>query len=256
MSFIRQSFACIALSAPLCAFANPGLLAEVKAADAAYWKSYNTCDYPAMDALTAENVEFYHDQGGITNGRAALTASVRKNICGNPNVKIGRVAQDSDVHTYLLNRGPDVYGAVVTGRHVFTQAQNGAAPVPVGEALFTQLWVRENKEWKLSRVLSYEHKPLARPDAPKEIALSEAELDRFTGSYSAGLQPVLVLKRDGGKLTVDVGGRPVALYPKNATTFFMKERDIEVEFRPAVGGKAPGFIVREHGQQVDEGKRM
>jgi len=29
-----------------------------------------------------ENVEFYHDQGGVTLGRAALTDSVKKNICG------------------------------------------------------------------------------------------------------------------------------------------------------------------------------
>lgn len=49
------------------------VVAEVQAADAAYWKAYNSCDYAALDALTAEDVEFYHDQGGITRGRADLT---------------------------------------------------------------------------------------------------------------------------------------------------------------------------------------
>src|SRR2546429_5110218 len=33
-------------------------------------------------SFLAEDVEFYHDQGGVTLGRAALTESVKNNICG------------------------------------------------------------------------------------------------------------------------------------------------------------------------------
>ncbi|GGX80085.1 DUF4440 domain-containing protein [Massilia dura] len=256
MSIIRAALAAIGFATPLLAFANPGLLAEVKAADAAYWKAYNSCDYAALDALTAENVEFYHDVAGSLTGRAALTDSVRKNICGDATLAIRRTAQEKDGQAYLLHRGPDVYGAVLTGRHEFTNSRNGGAAVPVGEALYTMLWLRENKGWKLSRALSYEHKPLQNPDTPAAVTLSAAELDRFAGSYSAKAQPVFVLKREGGNLTVDVGGRPWTLYPKSANTFFIKGRNIEVEFKPPVDGKIPGFIVREDGQQVDEGKRL
>lgn len=262
MSIIRTAFAApvvaltVALALPLVAFANPATLAEVKAADAAYWKAYNSCDYPAMDALTADNVEFYHDLGGITNGRAALTDSVRKNICGTAGMAIRRVVQDQQVQTFLLNRGREVYGAIVTGRHEFTQAKDGGAAVPADQALFTMLWLRDGKDWKLSRVMSYEHKPIEGPNAPKAVTLSAADLDRFTGSYAANAQPVFVLKRDGDNLTVDFNGQPIALYPKNANTFFIQGRDIEVEFKAPVDGKVPGFIVREHGKQVDEGRRL
>ncbi|TWI70028.1 uncharacterized protein DUF4440 [Pseudoduganella lurida] len=258
MSIVRKSFACIALSAPLFALAqNPGLLAEVKTADAAYWQAYNDCDYATLDRLTAENVEFYHDLGGLTSGRAALTDSVRKNICGRPDMAIRRTAQDKDVQTYLLNRGPDVYAAVVTGRHEFTQGPKGVPLPPNGEAQFTMLWLRNaDKTWTLSRVLSYGHKAIQRANDSKAVSLNEADLERFAGSYAATIQKVLVFRREGGNLSVEIGGRPVTLYPKGATTFFMKERNIEVEFRGAADGKATGLVVRQDGKQVDEGKRM
>ncbi|HEX8602996.1 MAG TPA: nuclear transport factor 2 family protein [Pseudoduganella sp.] len=253
-----HSFAGIALAAPLLAFAqNPGLLAEVKAADAAYWKAYNDCDYAALDKLTAENVEFYHDIGGVTNGRAALTDSVRKNICGRPGVTVQRTVQDKDTQTYLLNRGPDVYGAIVTGRHEFSEAPKGVKAAPNGEALFSMLWLRNaDKTWTLSRALSYDHKAILKPNDSKVVALADADLERFAGSYAAKIQKVLTFRRAGLNLSVEVGGRPVTLYPKGPNTFFMKERDIEVEFKAAADGKASSLVLRENGRQVDEGTRI
>jgi len=50
------------------------------ALDAALFDSYNHCDLEKFASFMDENVEFYHDQGGVTLGRAALTESVKKNI--------------------------------------------------------------------------------------------------------------------------------------------------------------------------------
>src|SRR5215470_8369811 len=54
----------------------------VIALDKALFDSYNKCDLEKFSSFFTENVEFYHDQGGVTLGRAALTESVKKNICG------------------------------------------------------------------------------------------------------------------------------------------------------------------------------
>ncbi|TWI49805.1 uncharacterized protein DUF4440 [Pseudoduganella flava] len=255
---LRQSSAIFLLAAPLYAFAqsDEALLAEAKAADEAYWKAYNSCDFAALDALTAEDVEFYHDIGGVTNGRAALTASVRKNICGDPNLAIRRVAADKEVRMFPLRRGAQLYGVLVTGRHEFTHARSGAPAAKMGEARFTTLWLRKDNRWQMERVMSYDHQALAQANTSQAITLSDAQLDSYTGSYAAKMQPVFVFKRIEGALSVDVGGRPVTLYPKSPTTFFLKERDIEVEFKPAADGKSSGFVVRENGRQVDEGKRL
>jgi len=54
----------------------------ITALDAALFDAYNKCDLEKFANFFVENVEFYHDQGGVTLGRAALTDSVKKNICG------------------------------------------------------------------------------------------------------------------------------------------------------------------------------
>lgn len=231
--------------------------AEVQAADAAYWNAYNSCDYVALDALTAEDVEFYHDLGGITHGRAALTGSVRDNICADKDAAVRRDAAPAEVQAFLLQRRGEVYGALVTGQHHFFRVMraNGAA-VPTDNARFSALWMRQDKGWKLSRVVSYDHQPVGQPSSRKAVQLNAADLDSYTGSYAAKIQPVLVFQRAGANLSVEVGGRPITLYPQSATSFFMKERDIVVDFKPAANGKSPGFVVLENGAQVDEGVRQ
>src|SRR5205823_8028999 len=52
------------------------------ALDAALFDSYNKCDLEKFASFFVVNVEFYHDQGGLTLGKAALTDSVKNNICG------------------------------------------------------------------------------------------------------------------------------------------------------------------------------
>ena len=54
----------------------------IAALDAGLFDAYNKCDLEKFASYFTENVEFYHDQGGVTLGRAALTESVKKNICG------------------------------------------------------------------------------------------------------------------------------------------------------------------------------
>jgi len=56
----------------------------ISALDAALFDSYNRCDLPKFESFFVDDVEFYHDQGGVTLGKAALTESVKKNICGRP----------------------------------------------------------------------------------------------------------------------------------------------------------------------------
>jgi hypothetical protein len=58
------------------------LTQAIKTLDAELFQAYNTCDLEKFGALIDENVEFYHDRGGLMLGRKAVVDGVKNNICG------------------------------------------------------------------------------------------------------------------------------------------------------------------------------
>ena len=119
----------------------------VAALDRALFDSYNTCDLRKFESFFADDVEFYHDQGGVTLGKAALTDAVRKNICG----KTTRELVSMQVF-YMKG-----YGALETGVHRFHHP--GHEEIGVGEGRFVHLWQYKDGRWKITRVVSYDHHP-------------------------------------------------------------------------------------------------
>lgn len=116
--------------------------------DRAVFAAYNTCDLDAFGALFAEEVEFYHDQGGITRGRQALVASVKANICG----KTRRELVADTLEVYPMQE----YGALQTGSHRFCGLTSTRCE---GIGRFIHLWQRTGDRWTITRVISYDHRP-------------------------------------------------------------------------------------------------
>src|SRR5579871_979393 len=83
----------------------------VTALDAALFDSYNKCDLEKFSTFFVDDVEFYHDQGGVTLGKAALTDSVKKNICG----KVTSELVPGTLKIYYMKG----YGALEVGVHRF-----------------------------------------------------------------------------------------------------------------------------------------
>ena len=125
------------------------LFRAVALQDAALFDAYNRCDLEKFASLLDDDIEFYHDHGGVTRGSKALTESIRKNICG----QTTRELVPGSLEVYPM----DNYGAIEIGVHRF---HHPAAPAePVGEGRFIQLWQYDkgNRTWKLTRVLSFDH---------------------------------------------------------------------------------------------------
>ncbi|SDD82729.1 nuclear transport factor 2 family protein [Niabella drilacis] len=121
-------------------------------------RGFNHCDLSSYDTIIAEDLEFYHDVAGITNGKAAFIASVKNNICGSAS-KIKRELEPGSLNVYPLFKKGVLYGALQEGMHRFQVLENQQWR-RVGIARFTHLWIRENNTWKLKRVVSYDHKAL------------------------------------------------------------------------------------------------
>lgn len=121
----------------------------ITALDTQLFDAYNHCNLVKFASLLDENIEFYHDQGGVTLGREKLTESVKNNICTGDTQ---RVLVPGTLKIYYMKG----YGAIEMGVHRFlhpkTEAVNGT-----GEASFINLWRYENGAWKLTRAFSYDH---------------------------------------------------------------------------------------------------
>lgn len=117
--------------------------------DAAVFDAYNHCRVAEFESYVAEDVEMYHDQTGLMTGRQNLVDALEKNICGK--VRRGLVS----IEVYPMKG----YGAVVKGVHRFYPANDPKAPAQ-GEAKFFHLWQQQGDNWKMTRIISYDHGPL------------------------------------------------------------------------------------------------
>jgi ketosteroid isomerase-like protein len=121
--------------------------------DASLFDAYNNCDLDKFASFFVDDVEFYHDQGGVTLGKANLTESVKKNICG----KVTRELVPGTLQIYYMKG----YGAVEMGVHRFHHPGNEASE-GVGEGKFVHLWKYKDGAWKITRVISYDHHAAAK----------------------------------------------------------------------------------------------
>ncbi len=116
--------------------------------DAALFDSYNRCDLQKFATFFTDDMEFYHDQGGVTLGKEKLTESVKNNICG----KVTRELVPGTLQVHPMKG----YGAVEMGVHRFHHPGHEDTE-PVGEAQFIHLWQYKDGAWKITRVISYDH---------------------------------------------------------------------------------------------------
>lgn len=117
---------------------------------------FNTCDTAELERLVSDDFEFYHDQSGITPTKADFITSIRNGLC-KLNYKARRELVEESVEIFPLNRDGVLYGAIQTGRHNFYAIEKDKPEHLTSTAVFTHLWLLENGNWKLKRVLSYNH---------------------------------------------------------------------------------------------------
>ena len=117
---------------------------------------FNKCDVETLGAMVTEDFEFYHDKGGMTaSSRDQFVSSIR-GMCERQKTGEDYRARRElmSMEVYPLNN----YGAVQVGVHRFYQKIEGKGEKLVEIAKFTNLWKKEGDTWRMSRVLSYDHK--------------------------------------------------------------------------------------------------
>ncbi|MGI4843484.1 MAG: nuclear transport factor 2 family protein [Janthinobacterium lividum] len=160
-SFLATAVLATLLS-PSAAFAqvtNDNWEATVREFDRDYWKAFNACEVQKQTRMNAEDLEFYHDIGGVMRGRASFAEATAKNICGRSDWRLRRAEVPGTVKVYPLRSNGDVYGAVISGEHYFYQTNKGQPETLEGKAGFTHTLLLKNGVWQVARVLSFDHGP-------------------------------------------------------------------------------------------------
>lgn len=219
--------------------------------DSLFWKGYNDCDTSLTGQFLAEEVEFFHDKGGITKGRQAMQGSLKKNLCSDNNYRLRREAIPGTVKVYPLANNNEIYGAIILGEHYFYVTKNGKPEFRDGHASFNQLWLKKEGEWKMERILSYDHHEAA-PDAKTAITVPAAVLRQYAGLYKGPQTDSLLIRVEKGTLVMISRNKKTTIYPESANTFFMKERAISFVFIRNDKQNVTGLRVIEHGAVAEE----
>jgi len=119
--------------------------------DGSAFDAFNHCDDPEQlrkhASYFAPDVEFYHDNGGVTWTRDAMIANTASNVCG----KITRKLVAGSLKVYPVRE----FGAIAQGVHTFCPVGSSKCD---GMADFVMVWQQINERWQITRVLSYGHR--------------------------------------------------------------------------------------------------
>ena len=127
------------------------LFATIAMLDTAVFEAFNQCSEPAQLDIHAnffaEDIEFYHDTGGVTFTRDEMLANTKQYACGH----FSRQLVAGSLLVYPIKD----FGAISQGSHRFCQFASGQCE---GAADFSMVWRFHNGKWHITRVLSYGHR--------------------------------------------------------------------------------------------------
>ena len=118
--------------------------------DGALFAAFNAHDIEALMALFADDLEFFHDNGGLTNYRQTKDG-FKSLFANNADTGLRRDLVKGSLEVYPIKD----YGAIEIGEHRFCHIENGKDDC--GTFKFVMVWQRKNDAWKISRVISYDH---------------------------------------------------------------------------------------------------
>lgn len=126
------------------------LKAEITAADARLFQGLNDGKIGPLKDGFSPRLEFYHDKSGVTNYNENI-AMFEQNFRKPTHPR--RIALPETVEVFPA--GPN--HAMHIGQHRFCNRPSPDEPEDCSIYRFSMVWERDGGQWKLLRVLSYDH---------------------------------------------------------------------------------------------------
>ncbi|MEM8929093.1 MAG: nuclear transport factor 2 family protein [Bacteroidota bacterium] len=223
---------------------------QIAAMDSLYFSAQNACDLEKYAFYLSDDFEFFHDKAGVTPSKESEMSDMAI-FCGEEQRSrqpLRRQLTKGTLKVYPM----DKYGALQFCDHVFYLQVNDGTEKVVGSGKMTALWEKENNTWKLTRIISYDHQPLA------EVELTNETLNQYVGDYSLP-DRIVNIKREGKLLraTDVIDGKPgwtTELFPEAGNRFYFKYENVVYEFVQH-GTEVETLNIYENGQRIEEAKR-
>ena len=123
---------------------NQELYETIVSLDKKLFDAYNSCDMDTQTALYSEDLEFFHDEGGLSTSKEKVLNAIKNNICN----KTTRTLIKGSIEVYPIKD----YGAVEIGYHTFN---NKKTPENKSKASrFILVWKKTDENWTVTKVIS------------------------------------------------------------------------------------------------------
>jgi len=123
---------------------NQEIFNEIQAMDTKFFNAYNSCDLDTQSDIYSEDIEFFHDKGGLMTSKQGIIDGTEKNICG----KVTRTLIPRSIEVYPIKD----FGAVEIGYHKFF---NNQEPDAISNpSKFIIFWKKSGSDWKITKVVS------------------------------------------------------------------------------------------------------
>jgi hypothetical protein len=131
------------------------LFRTIEALDREVFDAINSCALDKVGGYFTEDLEFYHDLGGLSRSRQSLVDATKNNLCG----KVRRELVPGTLEVYPMKGGALEIG-VHRFHHPGREKEDG-----VGEAKFIHLWQNKDGVWQITRIISFDHHEAEKPGA-------------------------------------------------------------------------------------------
>ena len=126
------------------------LYAEIAHMDSVMFDAFNAHDVEKLKTTFSEDLEFYHDKGGFSGYKQTIE-NFSKLFENNKTTGLRRDLVKGSLEVYPIKD----YGAVETCMHRFCHVENGTDDC--GTFKNVMVWQKKNGQWKVTRVVSYDH---------------------------------------------------------------------------------------------------
>jgi hypothetical protein len=233
------------------------LFKTLKAKDSILFKiGFNKCEVNKSAKLMSNDLEFYHDKGGVTNSKAEFVNIMKNGLCKSNNPeKTYRLLVEGSLEVFPMYDNGKLYGALQNGKHFFSPDEDMTFEKTNNYALFSHLWIIENNEWKLKRVISYNHVSKTVKKSIETVTVSKTILESYTGAYATKTVKATVTLIDK-KLLLTSGEMIITLEALSETTFTHPQAPLTFEYIKNDKGEISEMLVRENGKIVEKLKKI